>query len=303
MYTVIKMNNYIITGATGFIGSNLVRVLLKNNSKITIITRKNSDYSKILDIKDKLNIYEYNGDIIELVNLFNLINPDLVIHLASSFILNHRLDEIDKLIDSNIRFGTQILEAMKLSNCKKIINTSSYYQHYNNEIYNPVNLYAATKQAFEDIIYYYSSEYNIKSITLELFDTYGENDSRPKILNLLNNYANSKKVLDMSLGEQILDITYIDDIVSAYLKTIQLISIKEDNIPDKYSLISENRIKLKDLVRLYEQVTNKKINVNLGAKPYRNRQIMNPWDKGKHLPQWQARISISEGIKKCFLPK
>lgn len=297
------MNNYIITGATGFIGSNLVRVLLKNNSKITIITRKNSDYSKILDIKDKLNIYEYNGDIIELVNLFNLINPDLVIHLASSFILNHRLDEIDKLIDSNIRFGTQILEAMKLSNCKKIINTSSYYQHYNNEIYNPVNLYAATKQAFEDIIYYYSSEYNIKSITLELFDTYGENDSRPKILNLLNNYANSKKVLDMSLGEQILDITYIDDIVSAYLKTIQLISIKEDNIPDKYSLISENRIKLKDLVRLYEQVTNKKINVNLGAKPYRNRQIMNPWDKGKHLPQWQARISISEGIKKCFLPK
>ena len=180
------MNNYIITGATGFIGSNLVRVLLKNNSKITIITRKNSDYSKILDIKDKLNIYEYNGDIIELVNLFNLINPDLVIHLASSFILNHRLDEIDKLIDSNIRFGTQILEAMKLSNCKKIINTSSYYQHYNNEIYNPVNLYAATKQAFEDIIYYYSSsEYNIKSITLELFDTYGENDSRPKILNLL----------------------------------------------------------------------------------------------------------------------
>ena len=50
------MNNYIITGATGFIGSNLVRVLLKNNSKITIITRKNSDYSKILDIKDKLNI-------------------------------------------------------------------------------------------------------------------------------------------------------------------------------------------------------------------------------------------------------
>lgn len=297
------MNNYIITGATGFIGSNLVRVLLKNNSKITIITRKNSNYSKILDIKDKLNIYEYDGDIIELVNLFNLINPDLVIHLASSFILNHRLDEIDKLIDSNIRFGTQILEAMKLSNCKKIINTSSYYQHYNNEIYNPVNLYAATKQAFEDIIYYYSSEYNIKSITLELFDTYGENDSRPKILNLLNNYANSKKVLDMSLGEQILDITYIDDIVSAYLKTIQLISIKEDNIPDKYSLISENRIKLKDLVRLYEQVTNKKINVNLGAKPYRNRQIMNPWDKGKHLPQWQARISISEGIKKCFLPK
>ena len=297
------MNNYIITGATGFIGSNLVRVLLKNNSKITIITRKNSNYSKILDIKDKLNIYEYDGDIIELVNLFNLINPDLVIHLASSFILNHRLDEIDKLIDSNIRFGTQILEAMKLSNCKKIINTSSYYQHYNNEIYNPVNLYAATKQAFEDIIYYYSSEYNIKSITLELFDTYGENDSRPKILNLLNNYANSKKALDMSLGEQILDITYIDDIVSAYLKTIQLISIKEDNIPDKYSLISENRIKLKDLVRLYEQVTNKKINVNLGAKPYRNRQIMNPWDKGKHLPQWQARISISEGIKKCFLPK
>lgn len=297
------MNNYIITGATGFIGSNLVRVLLKNNSKITIITRKNSDYSKIVDIKDRLNIYEYNGDIIELVNLFNLINPDLVIHLASSFILNHRLDEIDKLIDSNIRFGTQILEAMKLSSCKKIINTSSYYQHYNNEIYNPVNLYASTKQAFEDIIYYYSSEYNIKSITLELFDTYGENDSRPKILNLLNNYANSKKVLDMSLGEQILDITYIDDIVSAYLKTIQLISIKEDNIPDKYSLISENRIKLKDLVRLYEQVTNKKINVNLGAKPYRNRQIMNPWDKGNPLPQWKARISISEGIKKCFLPK
>lgn len=295
------MNNYIITGATGFIGSNLVRTLLNNNSKITIITRKDSNYSKILDIKDKLNIYEYSGDIVELVNLFNLINPDLVIHLASEFILNHRLYEIDELINSNIRFGTQILEAMKLSTCKKIINTSSYYQHYNNEVYNPVNLYAATKQAFEDIIYYYSSEYDIKAVTLELFDTYGENDSRPKILNLLNNYSNNKKILDMSLGEQVLDITHIDDIIYAYLEAIQLISIKEDNTPDKYSLISENRIKLKDLIKLYEKVTQKKINVNLGAKPYRNRQIMNPWDKGEKLPQWKARISISEGIKKCFL--
>src|SRR5690606_40584249 len=68
-------------------------------------------------------------------------------------------------------------------NVKYLINTSSYSQHVNQEHYNPNSLYAATKQAYEDILRFYSTKLNI--INLVLFDNFGPNDPRPKIMNLL----------------------------------------------------------------------------------------------------------------------
>lgn len=294
------MANFIITGATGFIGSRLSKKLIEQGHTVNIISRKSSKYNNLIDIKDKINIFEYDGNINKLIEYFRKLKVDIVIHLSSLFISENKPEDVDGLIDSNIKFGTQVLEAMKHSKCKNIINTSTSWQHYNNENYNPVCLYAATKEAFENIIKFYHESYGIKCITLELFDTYGQNDNRPKILNLFKEYSEDGIELNMSKGDQVLDLLYIDDVIDAYLNAIDLVN-KSETIFEKYSLESKNRVKLKELVSIYENITKNSITVNWGKRPYRDREVMIPWSNGKKLPGWEAKVSLEDGIKKSFI--
>lgn len=293
------MSKYIITGATGFIGSRLTKRLISNGHDVFIISRKTSNYKELNDIKDKLTIFEYDGNIDRLIEFYKKIKPDFTIHLASVYITEHSQYDVDDLIDSNIKFSTQILEAMNISGSKKIINTSTSWQHYSDEDYNPVNLYAATKEAFEDIIKFYINALDFSCISLELFDTYGENDSRNKILNILCKYSVEKTTLNMSKGNQIIDLTYIDDVIEAYICAIDILE-REDNTLYKKYVVSSDRISLKELVKLYQDKTGYIVSVNWGAKEYRQREVMIPWTKGENIPTWQAKISLEEGIVKAF---
>ena len=180
------------------------------------------------------------------------------------------------MIQSNILFGTEILEAMKESNTNLLINTGTSWQHYNSEEYNPVDLYAATKEAFEKIIKYYIEAENIRCVTLKLFDTYGENDKRPKLINLLNKFADERKILDMSLGEQKLDLVHIDKVTESFIKAFELL---ENNIElkyDSYGVSSGKQISLKEIVENFEKESGKKVLINWGTKPYRKREVMEP---------------------------
>ena len=220
------MSKAIVTGGTGFIGSNLCKYLIRNGWEISIIVRSSSDLSSINNVINKIEILEYDGNINQLIHYFNEAKADVVFHLAAFSNVEHKLNEIDRLIESNISFGLHILEAMKESQTKLLINTGTYWQHYNSDEYNPVNLYAATKQAFESLIKYYTEAENIRSITLKLFDTYGESDTRPKLINLLHKFADENKELYMSPGEQVLDLVHVDDIVNAYVKAYEYLSKK-----------------------------------------------------------------------------
>ena len=186
------MNRIVVTGATGYIGSNLIRKLIDKDKEVYIIVREHSRFDLIDDIKDKVNIFVYDNKIENLINFFNRVKPDIVYHLASLFIAEHKYSDIPNLIESNVKFGTEVLEAMNQSGTKKLINTGTAWQHYNNEEYNPVCLYAATKEAFEKIIEFYTNACGFKAITIELYDTYGPKDNRKKIINLLSKYSKQK---------------------------------------------------------------------------------------------------------------
>lgn len=294
---------YIVTGATGFIGSNIVKRLLKEGHDISILIRKSSSLELLEDIRDNIKIFVYDGKIESIIEFFKEFKADIVLHLASLFIAEHNSSNVDTLIDSNVKFSTQILEAMKEANIERLINTGTSWQHYENEDYNPVCLYAATKEAYEKIIEYYVQSYEFKCITLELFDSYGPKDNRPKLLNLLNKFSEEKKVLSLSPGEQILDLVHIQDIVNGYEIASKMILERNEKCNDKYVLSSQNRIKLRELIYLYEKVTGKKVLVNWGKREYRKREVMIPWDNGLKLPNWEAKINLEEGLKEVFISK
>ena len=289
--------NILVTGATGFIGTNLTKELRKQHN-LFILGQFEGD-------PEKLNLpgYIMTDDIDALTKYIKSNNIEGIIHLASLYLTVHTPEQVKDLVSSNVFFGTAVLEAASLSGCVKwFLNTGSIWQNYNTKgtEYNPVNLYAATKQAFIDMAKYYTDVFGIRFCTLKLCDTYGPNDTRRKIFKLFKDYSESGEVLKMSPGEQLIDILYITDIVAGFMQLVNLLSSTIE-LKDEYVLSSGKQIPLKELASLFIDVSGRKLNIEWGGLPYRKREVMVPW-KGEIIPGWSANIGVKDGILK-FLGK
>jgi nucleoside-diphosphate-sugar epimerase len=234
----------LISGATGFIGKNLIKKLLSKKHKICAIVRPST---KTDAIDDRVNLYKHHGNIQELNDFMRREKFDGVIHLASLFLVQHESKDIQQLVESNLLFPTGLLESTVNSNTKWFINTGTFWQHYLNRDYSPVNLYAATKQAFQDIAQFYIESSEINFVTVELFATFGPSDTRSKVFNLWSKISKTGDQLDMSPGEQIIDINFIENIVDGYVKMINLVSTdSERKLSGKvFTIQSDKRVTLK----------------------------------------------------------
>lgn len=289
----------LVTGATGFIGSHLVRHLLRAEWQVHAIVRPESDHLA-LDGQSNLKVHEHNGSMDSLLTILTDTQPDIVFHLASLFLSKHESVDIDRLVKSNILFGAQLVEAMTQVGVKALVNTGTAWQHYESEQYNPVNLYAATKQAFETLLDYYTESNGIRSITLKLHDTYGPSDPRPKLINLLVRVAVSNEPLAMSPGEQQLSLVHIDDVVSAFEIAAERLLEHPEIRREDFSVESAQTCTLKQLVSEFETLVGRKLPISWGGRPYRKREIMVPWN-GKKLPQWEQRVELRSGLSNLLL--
>jgi nucleoside-diphosphate-sugar epimerase len=289
----------LVTGATGFIGSHLVRKLVLEGWQIHIVSRAGSHLPDAPEFSHAIN-HAHDGTTEGMARLVGEAKPNVVFHLASLVLSQHFPKDVEPLILSNVQFGNQLLEAMRVNGVNQIVNTGTSWQHYNNEDYNPVCLYAATKQAFESILEYYVQVCGIKAITLKLFDTYGPDDPRPKLFYLLNKAVKTGEPLDMSAGEQLIDLVHIDDVVEAYLLAAQRLLDGEVSQHERYAVSSGHPLPLKELVKLYVEITKQTVPVNMGARPYRNREVMVPWTKGLLLPKWRISTNLIDGLAHVF---
>ena len=290
--------NILITGATGFIGSHLIKQLSITNNSLFCTLLENEINIFGEDSVKSIVLSNYNLD--ENVDYLRKNNIEGIIHLASIVQSGqHNSVDVEKLIDSNIKFGTILLEIAVRAQIKWFINTGTYWQHYNNNEYSPVNLYAATKQAYMDIAKFYIDSNKIKFCTIELFDTLGPNDTRLKIFTLWDKLAKSGETLDMSPGEQIIDISYIDDIIEAYIILSQHLSSNSLIVTNGSVFVvkAEKRHTLKELAEIFEKTTNQKLKINWGGKSYRDREVMVPWEHGTVVPNWKPKRTINEAIK------
>ena len=286
----------LVTGATGFIGKHLVKRLLADGHNVFCTILK--DEVKPFDHRVK-TLYFWEEDPKIIIDFFSKNSINGIIHLASVFLASHKPDDVQRLIDSNVKFGTFILDLAAQAKIKWFINTGTFWQNYQNANYSPVNLYAATKQAFESIAQYYIETNQIKFCTLRLSDTYGPGDTRTKIFTLWEKIAKSGETLDMSPGDQLIDISYIDDIIEAYILLMIQLSEKESEIKNGsiFAVNADKRYTLKELAKIFEEVSNQKLNINWGGRPHRKGEVMVPWTKGSIVPGWKPGFNIETGIK------
>lgn len=278
--------NILVTGATGFIGKHLVPALINEGHEIHILVRKKSNWHNL----NVSHVIEFNDDIDYLASYLIHNKIDGIIHLASLYVAEHQSNQIKDIVLSNIYLGTGLLEACKKAETRWFLNTGTIWQNYNvpdySDDYNPVNLYAASKQAFMVMAKYYTETCKIRFCTLKLCDTFGPNDTRKKIFVLFDKIAKSGEVIDMSPGDQYIDIIHIDDVVSGFIKLTNKLSNNE-NTRAEYVLSSGQYISLKKLAEIYECKNKVKLNINWGGRPYRKREVMKPY-RGYILDGWNA---------------
>lgn len=293
------LGRVLVTGATGYIGTNLVKHLVSSGSDVHIIVRPDAKLEALEPYLKRITVHVYDGSSSCMQKIVAEAKPQLVYHLASLFLAQHTAEDIEPLIYSNLLFPTQLLEAMVTNEVKYLVNTGTSWQHFNNEIYNPVNLYAATKQAFEDILGFYGEAHGIKATTLALFDTYGPSDPRAKLIPLLWRTAMSQEPLVMSPGDQLIDLVYIDDVVSGFLLAGAALPEQQANF-SRYGVSSGVPMKLRELVALFETVTRHKLPITWGGRPYRPREVMQPWSDFSPVPNWEPQVSLEEGLGNMY---
>ncbi len=287
----------LLTGATGFIGSHLTQRLVNEGHHVAIVVRPESSTEILKTALPQVQMHLYDGSYASLVQAMKLAQPELVIHVASLFLAQHNAEDVSRMIESNLNFPTQLLEAMSQFGICQLINTGTSWQHYQSQVYNPVNLYAASKQAFESLLSYYVEAHGFKVITLKLYDTYGPGDTRLKLLSLLKHAANSGETLQMSLGEQTIELVHVEDVIDCFIAAGVRLLQGEVGSPEVYAVRSGEPISLKDLVGMLAKISGRQLNVVWGARQYRQREVMQPWTSGRTLPGWLPRISLATGLQ------
>jgi nucleoside-diphosphate-sugar epimerase len=283
----------IITGSTGFVGSHLTVGLVNAGWGVHRLLRAGLEEPvPVAGVCDHV----WDGSTDMALAIFAETRPDVVVHLASLFLAEHAPEDLEVLVSANLLAGLQVVEAATAAGCRGFVNAGTSWQHFEDAEYDPVCLYAATKQAFEDLLTFYVNARGLRAITLKLFDTYGPGDRRPKLFAALRGAARSGERLAMSPGEQLLDLAYIDDVTRAFVTAAEVVSCGGEGGHRVYALPSGERHSLKDVVAVYESVTGRRVAVDWGGRPYRGREVMTPW-QGPSLPGWRAEIDLRRGIE------
>lgn len=273
----------VITGANGFIGKHLCKRLQSEGWNFSCLLRPESP--RTFFVENNIPTIEIDTASTSLAERLKQENATGVVHLASHFVAEHKESDLIPLVLSNVLFGTQLLDAAVNLGIKWFLNTGTFWQHYNGSDYDPVNLYAATKQALEDIGSYYANAHGLRFCTLKLCDTYGPNDTRNKIFNLWDKIARSGETLDMSPGDQLIDIVHVDRVIDSYVRLIAALDaekIEEENC-ESYYVSSNQKLSLKELAAEYERTNRVKLNINWGGRNYRRREVMAPSCAGRRI--------------------
>ena len=284
----------LLTGATGFIGSHLVRRLHAEGWDTHVIVRPQSEGAALQQTLGGEHVHIHDGTTENMLAIVGTARPTAIFHLASLFLAQHQSKDIVPLIRSNVEFGTQLAEAAAVHKVPHFINTGTAWQHYGDEAYNPVNLYAATKQAMGDILRFYAEAGAFRVTNLELFDTYGPGDARPKLFSVLRQAAASEKPLGMSDGRQLIDLVYIDDVIEAYIGAERAAG----GAFETYGVSSGSPLPLRQVVELWQRVMGRVVRVEWGARAHRNREVMRPWGGGRLVPGWEVRVKLEEGLRR-----
>ena len=275
------MKTYLITGAAGFIGSNLAKRILtdEKDSKVICLDNMNDYYDvrikeyRLEELKKFDNFIFIKGNLADkttVENIFKEYKPEVVVNLAAQAGVRYSITNPDVYIESNLIGFYNILECCRNYPVEHLVYASSSSVYGGNtkvpfstddKVDNPVSLYAATKKANELLAHSYSKLYNIPSTGLRFFTVYGP-AGRPDMayFGFTNKLIKGEKIKIFNYGNCKRDFTYIDDIVEGIVRVMKKAPEKkngEDGLPippyKVYNIGNSNPENLLDFVEILQE--------------------------------------------------
>lgn len=288
----------LVTGATAFVASHLVQRMVADGVDVHVVVRPTSQIDRMGVVADHITVHRDTGDVVALAAALADIELDACFHLASYFTAEHEPADVGPLVDSNVAFPTRVAEALGERPELVFVNTGSAWQHVDGKRYSPAALYAATKQAFQDVLRFYAEASRFRVVDVALFDTYGPRDPRPKLLSVMRSAQAEGETLLMPPGEQLIDLVYIDDVVEALLAAAA--TRPRRGTVAEYEVRSGRALTLRDLFAVVERVTGKPVPAVWGVRPYRRKEMLKPWWRDRPVPRWTAQVDLEEGIARTW---
>ena len=249
------------------------------------------------------NIYIYDGSTASVVSAVTSSRPDQIFHLASLYSRETSVETVEPMVASNLLIGVQLMEALRYTKIPaSIVNFGTYTQYYQvHGKFQSLNVYAALKNAFKDILGLYAEDLALPYLHLILYDSYGIGDWRNKLLPTIKDAVKSGNTLRLSDPKFILDLTHINDVVSAAICAQEMLStFSMSSHSNRIYSISGDRLSLSELVNRVQTVIGYNLSVKWKAYKMPKRQIIRPW-LGARPRNWKQSISLDEGLKSYFL--
>ena len=270
-----------VTGASGFIGSNLCKRILKEDSECKVIGLDNmNDYydvrikeARLSELSGYSNYTFIKGNLAdkELIDsIFDKYRPSIVVNLGAQAGVRYSITNPDAYIESNMLGFYNILEACRNHPVEHLVYASSSSVYGSNKkvpystddkVDNPVSLYAATKKSNELMAHAYSKLYNIPSTGLRFFTVYGP-AGRPDMayFGFTNKLVHGDTIKIFNYGNCKRDFTYVDDIVEGVIRVMNKAPEKkngEDGLPIPpyaiYNIGNSNPENLLDFVQILSE--------------------------------------------------
>lgn len=277
----MTMKTVFVTGASGFIGSNLVKRILTTEPATKVIGLDNmNDYydvhikeARLAELRKFENYVFVKGNLADkdtVTGIFEQYHPDIVVNLAAQAGVRYSITNPDAYIESNLIGFYNILEACRHYPVEHLVYASSSSVYGSNKkvpystddkVDNPVSLYAATKKSNELMAHAYSKLYEIPSTGLRFFTVYGP-AGRPDMayFGFTNKLVNGETIKIFNYGNCKRDFTYIDDIVKGVIRVMKKAPEKkkgEDGLPIPpyaiYNIGNSNPENLLDFVQILSE--------------------------------------------------
>ena len=314
------MKKIIVTGGLGFIGSNLIKLLLSKKYYVINID-KVSYSSNFYNVKEFSSSKKYkfikvdlnNGG--KILNIFNRYKPHVVFNLAAETHVDRSIDGPETFIKNNILGVFNLLQTfrrhtIKNKDCKLIhISTDEVYgdvlvgRSKENDAYKPSSPYAASKASSDHLVYSYIRTYKIPAIITNCSNNYGPRQHPEKLIpKLIYNILNNKNLPIYGKGINSREWIYVDDHCEALIKIFK--KGKVGNFYNIGSNLNLNNIKItKHLLKIAKKKIrvgkNVKINFVQDRPGHDLRYALNSNKVIKSL-KWKPKVNISNGLTKTF---
>lgn len=284
---------FLLTGATGFLGSNLLKMLLNKNHQVIVLKRSFSDLSRISDYLPMVTSYNLD-EITSLEDVFKNHAIDCILHSATDY--GRKTSDKTRPVYSNLIFPLQLIQLGKVHGVRAFINTDTMLEK-------SVSTYALAKKQFLEWMELYAKDMICINLALEHF--YGPHDDKNKFLSyIIQSLLENVSEIPLTSGEQKRDFIYIDDVISAYILILEnLFSYTAGSIYH-FNVGSGSIISIKDVVLLIQKIIGNSTSLlAFGKIPYRENEVMlSSVDLSKiNALGWKPNTTLFDGLQKTIM--